>query len=64
LFLNQKGLEKNNKEIRRLLLLFNNKDRQEEHPTRLEDSKSHKELINMKHNTRLQKMLKLAQEDK
>ena len=63
MFLNQKDLEKNNKEIKKSQQLFNNKDKQEEHPIKLEDNKSHKELKNMKPNIKLLKDLKLTQEE-
>jgi hypothetical protein len=63
LFLNQKELEKNNKEIKKLLPLFNNKDKQEELLIKLEDNKSPKELNNIKHNIKLPKKLKLPPEE-
>jgi hypothetical protein len=64
LFLNQKDLEKNNKEIKRLLLLSLNKENKEELLIKPKDNKSPKELNNTKLNIKLPKTLKLAPEDK
>ena len=64
LLLNPKDLEKNNKETRKSLLLFNNKDNKEELPTRPEDNKLPPELNNTKLNTKLIKMLRPPPEDK
>lgn len=63
-FPNQKDLEKNNKEIKRSQLLFNNKDKPEELQIKLEDNKSPKELNNTKLNTKPLNKLKLLLEDK
>ena len=63
-FPNQKDLEKNNKEIKRSQLLFNNKGKPEELQIKLEDNKSPKELNNTKLNTKPLNKLKLLLEDK
>lgn len=63
MFLNPKDLEKNNKEIKKLQLLFNNKDKQEELLIKLEDNKSPKELNNMKPNIKLLKEPKSTPEE-
>ena len=62
--LNPKDSEKNNKEIKKLLLLSSNKENKEEQPTRLEDNKLPKELKSTKPNIKLHKELKLLPEDK
>jgi hypothetical protein len=62
--LNLKDSERNNKEIKRSLLLFNNKENKEEFPTKPEDNKSPKELNNMKLNTKPVNRLKSPLEDK
>jgi hypothetical protein len=64
LLLNQKDSERNNKEIRKLLQLFNNKENKEELLIKLEDNKSPKEPRNSKLNTRLPNKLKSPPEDK
>ena len=64
MLLNLKDSEKNNKEIKKLQLLFNNKDNKEEPPIKPEDNKSPPELNNMKLNTKPSKELKLTPEDK
>ena len=64
MFLNQKDLEKNNKEIKRLLLLSLNKENKEELLIKPKDNKSPKELNNMNPNIKLLKELKLTPEDK
>ena len=63
-FLNLKDSEKNNKEIKRLPLLFNNKGNKEEPPTKPEDNKSHKGPSNTKPNTKPPNKLKSPPEDK
>jgi len=62
--LNLKDLERNNKEIKKSLLLFNNKENKEELPTKLEDNKSPKEPNNTKLNIKPAKRLKSPPEDK
>jgi hypothetical protein len=64
LFLNQKDLEKNNKEIKKLQLLFNNKELKEESQIKLEDNKLLKELNNMKLNIKQANKLKSQLKDK
>jgi len=64
LFLNQKDLEKNNKEIKKLQLLFNNKELKEESQIKLEDNKLPKELNNMKLNIKQVNKLKSLLKDK
>jgi len=64
LLLNLKDSEKNNKEIKKSLLLFNNKENKEELLIKPEDNKSLKELNNTKLNTKLPKKLKSMPEDK
>jgi hypothetical protein len=61
---NLKDSEKNNKEIRKSQLLFNNKDNKEELPIKPEDNKSPPELNNTKLNTKPNKELKSTPEDK
>jgi hypothetical protein len=61
---NLKDSEKNNKEIRKSQLLFNNKDNKEELQTKPEDNKSPPELNNMNLNTKPNKELKSTPEDK
>jgi hypothetical protein len=61
---NLKDSEKNNKEIRKSQLLFNNKDNKEELQTKPEDNKSPPELNNMNLNTKPIKELKSTPEDK
>jgi hypothetical protein len=63
-FQSLKDSGKNNKEIRKLLLLFNNKDNKEELQTRPESNKSPPEPNNTKLNIRLNKGLKSTPEDK
>jgi len=62
--LNLKDSERNNKEIKKSLLLFNNKENKEELPTKPEDNKSPKEPNNTKLNTKPVNKLKLLPEDK
>jgi len=64
LLLNLKDSEKNNKEIKKSLLLFNNKENKEELLIKPEDNKSLKELNNTKLNIKLPKELKSMPEDK
>lgn len=64
MFLNQKDLEKNNKEIKKSQQLLHNKEPQEELPIKLEDNKSPKELKSMRLNIKLHKELKSPPEDK
>ncbi len=61
---NLKDSEKNNKEIKKSQLLFNNKENKEELPTKPEDNRSLKELNNMSLNTKPNKHLKSTPEDK
>ena len=61
---NLKDSEKNNKEIKKSQLLFNNKDNKEELQTKPEDNKSPPELNIMKLNTKPNKELKSTPEDK
>ena len=63
MFLNQKDLEKNNKEILKLHQLLNNKESKGEIPIILEDNKSHKKLNFTKPNTKSTKELKLTSEE-
>jgi hypothetical protein len=63
LFLNQKDLEKNNKEILKLHQLLNNKESKEEYPIKLEDNKSPKKLNFTKLNTKPPKELKSTPEE-
>lgn len=64
MLLNQKDSEKNNKEIKELLQLFNNKENKEEPLIKPEDNKSPKEPNNTKLNTKPPKELKSTPEDK
>ncbi len=64
MLLNPKVSEKNNKEIQKLLQLFNNKESKEEYPIKPEDNKSHKEPNNSKPNTKLPNKQKSPPEDK
>jgi hypothetical protein len=61
---NLKDSEKNNKEIRKSQLLFNNKENKEEPPIKPEDNKSPPEPNNTKLNTKLKPELKSTQNDK
>jgi hypothetical protein len=63
-FQSLKDSEKNNKEIKKLPLLFNNKDNKEELLTKPENNKSPPEPNNMKLNTKPIKLLKSTPEDK
>jgi len=64
LFLNQKDSEKNNKEIKRLMLLLNNKEKQEEPVIKPEDNKLQLKLNNTKLLMSHPKKLILTPEDK
>ena len=64
MLLNLKDSEKNNKEIKKSLLLFNNKENKEELLIKPEDNKSPKELNNTKLNIKLPNKLKSPPEDK
>jgi hypothetical protein len=64
LLLNLKDSEKNNKEIKKSQLLFNNKENKEEPPIKPEGNKLPPELNNMKLNTKPNKELKSTPKDK
>lgn len=64
MFLNQKDLEKNNKEIKRSMLLLNNKEKQEEPVIKPEDNKLQLKLNNTKLLMSHPKKLILTPEDK
>jgi len=64
LLLNLKDSEKNNKEIKKSQLLFNNKESKEELLTKPEDNKLLKELNNTKLSTRPKLKLRFQPEDK
>ena len=61
---NPKDSERNNKEIKKSLQLFKNKDNKEELLIKLEDNKSPKEPNNTKLNTKPLNKLKSPPEDK
>ncbi len=64
MFLNQKDSEKNNKEIKRLMPLLNNKEKQEEPVIKPEDNKLQLKLNNTKLLTSHPKKLIQTPEDK
>ena len=64
MFLNQKDSEKNNKEIKRSMLLLNNKEKQEEPVIKPEDNKLQLKLNNTKLLMSHPKKLILTPEDK